>query len=53
MANTHTLLWKYKPPFELPENSAQRLHKAPYRLADWLGQAEVYIFQNTAFPEYA
>ena len=31
MVNACTLQWKYKPCFELPENSVLRLHKVQYR----------------------
>ena len=31
MLNAHTLQWKYKPHFELPENSVGRWHHVQYR----------------------
>ena len=50
MAHAHTLQWKYKPRFELPENSVLRQHKAQHRNwhygSEGLQDLRMDIFQN-------
>ena len=40
---THTMEWKYKPSFELAENSVPRLHKAQYRNTTAASSRKTYM----------